>query len=149
VPLSPFGSVVFCHFDATVVHMTKVSPQTRGWGRTAHRRRTTTAVGRASGSEHLIRNLLSRFPDVAENWVRAYISTLAFICEGGMVRRRTDTDEWPPVPPLNTARGAFRNGGNEIRLAIPVTIQRLRRLLGRTVRTPAAALAESFGLSQG
>jgi hypothetical protein len=32
VPLSPFGSVVFCHFDATVVHMTKVSPQTRGWG---------------------------------------------------------------------------------------------------------------------
>jgi hypothetical protein len=69
---------------------------------------------------------VSTFPDVAENPVRTYAGTLAFVTQAGTVRRRTDTDEWPPVPPLNTARGAFRNGPNEIRLAVTITHDLLR-----------------------
>ena len=103
------------------------------------------ASGGKANIDKLIRNILSRFPDVAENSVRAYLSTLAFICEAGMVRRRTDTDEWPPVPALNTARGAFRNGDNEIRLAIPVTIDMLRGS-GLQLRP---AVAAALGVSPG
>ena len=106
--------------------------------------RVDAAGGRASIDE-LIRDILSRFPDVAESSIRAYLSTLAFICEGGMVRRRTDTDEWPPVPALNTARGVFRNGDNEIRLAIPVTIDMLRGS-GLQLRP---AVAAALGVSSG
>ena len=106
--------------------------------------RVDAAGGRASIDE-LIRDILSRFPDVAESSIRAYLSTLAFICEGGMVRRRTDTDEWPPVPALNTARGVFRNGDNEIRLAIPVTIDMLRGS-GLQLRP---AVAAALGVSPG
>jgi hypothetical protein len=58
-----------------------------------------------------------------------------------MVRRRADTDEWPLVPALNTAPGAFRNGDNEIRLAIPVTIDMLRGS-GLQLRPAAAAALE-------
>ena len=103
------------------------------------------ASGGKANIDKLIRNILSRFPDVAENSVRAYISSLAFICEGGMVRRRTDTDEWPSVPPLDTARGAFRNGGNEIRLAIPVTTDMLRGS-GLQLRP---AIAAALGVNPG
>jgi hypothetical protein len=84
------------------------------------------AAGGTANADKLVHDLLARFPDVAANSVRAYLSTLAFVTKRGMVRRRTDTDEWPPVPPLNTARGAFRHGHNEIRLAIPVTSDMLR-----------------------
>jgi hypothetical protein len=62
------------------------------------------AAGGKANIDELIRDILSRFPDVAENSIRAYLSTLAFICEPGMVRRRTDTDEWPQVPALDCAR---------------------------------------------
>jgi hypothetical protein len=62
-----------------------------------------------------------------------------------MIRRRTDADEWPPVPPLNTVRGAFHNGPNEIRLAITVTHDLLRGS-GQQIR---AAVAAALGVSPG
>ena len=62
-----------------------------------------------------------------------------------MVRCRTDTDEWPPIPPLNTVRGAFRNGPTEIRLAVTVTPDVLR---GSGVPT-RPAVADALGVSPG
>jgi hypothetical protein len=84
------------------------------------------AQGGNAKVDDLITDLLATYPDVAERSIRAYIATLEFITQAGTVRRRTSTDEWPPVPPLNRARGAFRNGHNEIRLALPVTADVLR-----------------------
>jgi hypothetical protein len=84
------------------------------------------ACGGKVAVESLIADLLSRFPDVAESSIRAYLGTLAFVTEAGVVRRRVDTDQWPPPAPLKTARGAFRNGDNEIRLALKVTPDLLR-----------------------
>jgi hypothetical protein len=103
------------------------------------------ASGGKANIDKLIRDILSDFPDVAERSIRAYLSTLAFICEAGMVRRRADTDKWPPVPALNTAPGAFRNGNNEIRLAIPVTIDMLRGSGLQLRPATAAALGVSPG----
>jgi hypothetical protein len=74
----------------------------------------------------LIADILARFPDVAESSLRTNLNSLAFINDGTTVRRRTNTDEWPPIPPLYTARGAFRNGDNEIRLVLPVNADVLR-----------------------
>ena len=78
-----------------------------------HRFIRTSRIDAAGGKIHidaLVADIVAQFPDVAENSVRIYAGTLAYVTEAGMVRRRTDTDEWPPIPPLNTARGAFRNG---------------------------------------
>ncbi|MGY4646428.1 hypothetical protein [Mycobacterium sp. URHB0021] len=76
--------------------------------------------------DDLITDLLARYPDVSERSIRTYMSTLEFVTHAGIVRRRTSADEWPPVPPLSAVRGAFRNGHNEIRLALPVTADLLR-----------------------
>lgn len=88
------------------------------------------AVIDASGGtmkvDEVVRVVLARFPDVAERSVRSYLRTLAFVTEAGVVRRRTDEDKWPPVPALNTVRGAFRHGRNEIRVAVAVTVDLLR-----------------------
>jgi hypothetical protein len=62
-----------------------------------------------------------------------------------MVRRRTAADKWPSVPPLNTVRGAFRNGHNEIRLAVPVTTEVLRGS-GQAIHP---AVAAAFGVAPG
>lgn len=89
----------------------------------------TTQIDAAGGSiriSDLVDLLTLRFPDVAADSIRTYLNTLAFVTEEETVRRRTDADGWPPVRPLNTARGAFRLGDNEIRYAIPVTAQLLR-----------------------
>lgn len=88
-----------------------------------------TLIDGSGGSmkiDDVVADVVTRFPDVAEGSVRGYLGTLAFVTAGGMVRRRNDTDAWPPVPPLRTARGAFRNGDNEIRLAVEVTVDLLR-----------------------
>jgi hypothetical protein len=103
----------------------------------------------ASGGEmnvdELIRDLRSRFPDVAESSIRTNLTTLAFITEGDIVRRRTESDEWPPVAPLYTARGAFRNGHNEIRLAITMTGD-VPRGSGQPIHP---AVASALGVSPG
>ncbi|MCW2651666.1 MAG: hypothetical protein JWR32_2642 [Mycobacterium sp.] len=103
------------------------------------------AAGGQTTTDELIHDLLARLPDVAESSVRSYISTRAFINEAGTIRRRTDTDIWPPVPPLNTTRGAFRNGANEIWLALPVTTEMLRGS-GQHIRP---AVATALGVNPG
>lgn len=95
--------------------------------------------------DDLIADLLATYPDVAESSIRSYISTLEFISKDGMVRRRTAADEWPPVPPLNTVRGAFFNGRNEIRLALPVTTEVLRGS-GQAIHP---AVADAVGVAPG
>jgi hypothetical protein len=84
------------------------------------------AAGGTKRVDELIADMLSRFPDVAESSLRTNLNSLAFITDGTVVRRRTDADELPPIPPLYTARGAFRNGDNEIRLVLPVNADVLR-----------------------
>jgi hypothetical protein len=58
-----------------------------------------------------------------------------------MVRRRTAADEWPAVPQLNAVRGAFCNGDNEIRLALPVTAEVVRGS-GQAIHPAVAAAVE-------
>ena len=84
------------------------------------------AAGGAISTKALVDDITAAFPDVAETSIRSYLSAPAFVVDKGMVRRRTETDGWPTVPPLNTARGAFHNGPNEIRVAVPVTFDLLR-----------------------
>ena len=79
------------------------------------------AAGGAISTKALVEDITAAFPDVAETSIRSYLSAPGFVVEKGMARRRTEADGWPTVPPLNTARGAFHNGPNEIRIAVPVT----------------------------
>ncbi|WP_233213602.1 hypothetical protein [Mycobacterium hubeiense] len=108
-----------------------------------------TARIEASGGQvrvsELVHDLVSRFPDVAESSIRVYLNTLAFITEAEMVRLRTDADEWPPVGPLHTARGAFRNGHNELRLAVTVTTEVVRG----SSRPIHPAVATALGINPG
>ncbi|WP_233151354.1 hypothetical protein [Mycobacterium lehmannii] len=95
--------------------------------------------------DELIADIRSRFPDVAESSIRTNITSLAFITDGTTVRRRTDTDEWPPIPHLRHARGAFRNGHKEIRLAMPVNADVLRGS-GQPIHP---AIAAALGVTPG
>jgi len=88
----------------------------------------------------VIDELRARYPDISEASIRAYLSTLEFVVEKGVVRRRTKADGWPALPPLNTVRGVFRNGANEIRVALPVTSEVLRGS-GQTVHPSVADAA--------
>lgn len=88
----------------------------------------------------VIDELRARYPDISEASIRAYLSTLEFVVEKGVVRRRTKADGWPALPPLNTVRGVFRNGANEIRVALPVTAELLRGS-GQTVHPSVADAA--------
>jgi hypothetical protein len=84
------------------------------------------AAGGAISTKALVDDITAAFPDVAETSIRSYLSAPAFVVENGKARRRTEADGWPAVPPLNTARGAFHNGRNEIGIALPVTFDLLR-----------------------
>ena len=79
------------------------------------------AGGDQATVKEVMSDLRARYPDITESSIRSYASTLEFITKRGVVRRRTKTDAWPTVAPLNTIRGAFRNGASQIRVAIPVT----------------------------
>jgi hypothetical protein len=100
--------------------------------------------GRATSIE-VMSDLRTQFPDIAESSIRSYMSTLEFITIRGMIRRRTKADGWPPVSPLNTIRGSFRNGPNEVRVGIPVTSELLRGS-GQAVHP---AVATAVGVSPG
>ena len=93
----------------------------------------------------LVAEMRANFPDVAEGSVRAYARTLAFVVEDGVVRRRRPRDRWPKLAPLHTARGAFRNGDNEIRLAFAVSRDVLR---GSGIPLPAPCAA-ALGVKPG
>jgi hypothetical protein len=84
------------------------------------------AAGGAIRTADLLNDIATQFPDVAESSITTYMNSLAFKIERGVVRRRTASDPWPTIPPLNRARGTFRNGQNQIRLAIPVGVELLR-----------------------
>ena len=103
------------------------------------------AAGGAISTKALVDDITAAFPDVAETSIRSYLSAPAFVVEKGMARRRTETDGWPTVPPLNTARGAFHNGPNEIRIAVPVTFDLLRGS-GQTLNP---AIATALGIHPG
>jgi hypothetical protein len=92
-----------------------------------------------------VADILAHYPDVAESSIRTYLSTLAFIVEKGMARRRTGDDEWPQVAPLRTVRGCYRNGPNEIRLVLPVDHDMLRGS-GRPIPQP---VVDAAGVSPG
>ena len=96
------------------------------------------AGGGTAAVADVVEDLLSTYPDIAETSIRSYLSTLEFIVTAGVVRRRTRDDEWPTVLPLNTVRGAFRNGDNEIRLLMRVTSELLRGS-GQTIHPAVAA----------
>lgn len=98
------------------------------------------ATGGKATVKDVMTDVRARYPDITESSIRTYLGTLAFVTKGGVVRRRTKADGWPPVPPLNTVRGAFRNGRNEIRLAVLVTSELLRGS-GQHVHPAAAAAA--------
>jgi hypothetical protein len=105
-------------------------------------------IDAAGGTMHvddLISEMLSRFPDVAESSIRTNLNSLAFIIDETTVRRRTDADAWPPIPPLYSARGAFRRGDNEIRWALPVNAHVLR---GSGQPIPSA-VANALGVTPG
>lgn len=74
----------------------------------------------------LVAELRERYPDVSESSIRTYLGTLEFVQQKGVVRRRTESDGWRAALPLNTVRGVFRNGPNEIRVVHPVTTEALR-----------------------
>jgi len=84
------------------------------------------AAGGSAKVTEVVEDLLATYPDIAKTSVRTYLSALEFIAIGGRIRRRTPDDEWPTVAPLNTVRGAFRNGDNDIRLLVRVTSELLR-----------------------
>jgi hypothetical protein len=89
----------------------------------------------------LVKSITGAFPDVAEASIRVYVTASAFVVDDHLVRRRTTADPWPHTPPLNTVRGAFRNGRNQIRLAFTVSNE-VRRGSGQFIQ-PAAATALS------
>ncbi|WP_222622169.1 hypothetical protein [Mycolicibacterium fluoranthenivorans] len=97
------------------------------------------AAGGAISTKALVDDMTAAIPDIAETSIRTYLSAPGFLVENGMVRQRTAPDGWPVVAPLNAVRGAFHNGRNEIRIALPVTFDLLRGS-GQTVN-PAVATA--------
>lgn len=74
-------------------------------------------AGGMIGAEELIRELVSTFPDVSESSIKMYLGTMAFVVEGGIVRRRNESDGWPDVGHFKDARGAFKCGDKELRPA--------------------------------
>ena len=98
--------------------------------------RIDAAEGRAKTGE-VIRDLLASIPDITESSIRSYMSTLTFIIEDGLIRRRTEADPWPPVQPFHTTRGGYRNGRNEVRVVLPVNHDLLRGS-GQSIPSPVA-----------
>lgn len=98
----------------------------------------------AAGGEAVVTDLtaelLTTYPDISESSIRTTIGALVFVTKDGRVRRRTNADGWPPVPPLRAIRGAFHNGDNEIRVALPVTSEMLRGS-GQALHKAVAAAA--------
>lgn len=103
------------------------------------------AAGGGATTAALIGELRARYPDITESSIRSYLGTLVFVLEKGVARRRTKADGWPTLPRLNTVRGVFRNGPNEIRVAELVTSEVLRGS-GQTVHP---AVADAAGISPG
>lgn len=99
------------------------------------------AAGGQLPAEDLIATMRAEVPDVSVASIKTHLySTLAFVVEAGLVRRRTATDKWPALPPLHSVRGVFSRGDNEIRLAIPVSPDLLRGSRNPIPTSVAAAI---------
>lgn len=133
---------------------TRVSRRT--WGLRSWRYPEYTGIWQAIGSwidahggyaeyDTIVAAMASQYSDVAETSIKRYLESLEFFIDAGIVRRRTKHDGFPAVAPLNTARGAFSNGGNEIRLARRCSPDVLR---GSGLALPPAA-AGALGLEPG
>lgn len=107
--------------------------------------RIDSARGRRRSTRALVDEITAAFPDVSESSIRSYFNAPAFVIDKGMVRRRKKADGWPSTAPLNTVRGVYRNGDNEIRVELPVTVDTLRG--SGQILTPAVATA--LGLHPG
>lgn len=103
------------------------------------------AAGGSINTEALVDDMTAAIPDIAETSIRTFLSAPGFVHKNGMVRRRTEADGWPKTPPLNTARGAFHNGRNQIRIALPVTFDLLRG----SGQTLYPAIATALGIHPG
>lgn len=134
--------------DPRFVRATRVTWGLRTWDLPAYSgitdelaSRIQSAGGRVAIGA-LVGSLRSDFPDVAEASVRAFLRTLAFIVEDGMVRLRTEADELPSVAPPTTVRGVYRRGANEIRWTLAVTPDVLR---GSSIAIPSP-VASAIGV---
>ena len=134
------------YVDPRFTRATRQTWALRTWGITEYTglfseiaTRIKTARGRRLSTRTLIDDITADFPDVSETSIRSYFSAPAFVVEKGMVRRRKKSDGWPPTAPLSTVRGAYRNGDNEIRVELPVTVDTLRG--SGQILTPAIASA--------
>lgn len=132
--------------DPRFTRATRLTWAVRQWGITEYTglfseiaTRIGSARGRRLSTRVLVDEIAAAFPDVSESSIRSYFSAPAFMVDKGMVRRRKKADGWPPTAPLNTVRGAYRNGDNEIRVEIPVTADTLRG--SGQILTPAVATA--------
>ncbi len=103
------------------------------------------AAGGAISTTDLVEDMTAAIPDIAETSIRSFLSAPGFVHNDGMVRRRTEADGWPKTPPLNTARGAFHNGRNQLRIAVSVTSEMLRGS-GQTLNS---AIATALGIHPG
>ncbi|MCH9731726.1 MAG: winged helix-turn-helix domain-containing protein [Actinomycetia bacterium] len=104
------------------------------------------ARGGTADTDEVTDYLLDTYPDIARSSIGTYLSTLEFVIIDGVVRRRTNDDEWPEIAPLlDTVRGAFRISDNAITLLIPVTADVLR---GAGQAIPRA-LATALGVDPG
>ncbi|BBZ31191.1 hypothetical protein MMAD_56800 (plasmid) [Mycolicibacterium madagascariense] len=103
------------------------------------------ASGGKAAVATVFNDLRARYPDISESSIRTYLGTLAFVQGKGVVRRRTKADAWPALPPLNTIRGVFRNGPDEIRVAHLVTAEVLRGS-GQVLHS---AVADAVGVRPG
>jgi hypothetical protein len=87
--------------DTRFVRASQLSWGLRAWGMRAYSSiaeqmgARIDATGGETNIDELIADLRSRFPDVAESPIRTNLTSLAFITDGIMVRRRTDSDNWP------------------------------------------------------
>ena len=101
--------------------------------------------GGQAASKDVVAELLTRYADVAESSVRSYLSTLAFVNENGMIRRRTESDQFPALPPLHQVRGAFPIASGGVRYVVAVTADVTR---GSALALPFA-VADAIGVKPG
>jgi len=102
-------------------------------------------AGRPVSIAAIVDDIKAALPDVAESSIRTYLSAPGFFADNGTIRHRRDDDGWPKVAPLNTIRGAFHDGTNNVRYAMPVTAEVLR---GSGV-TVSGAVATALGVNPG
>jgi hypothetical protein len=138
--------------DARFIRASRYTWALREWGGKQYRGIYSEILARvdarwAISVAELVRDITSDFPDVSEVSIRTYASGPAFVIEDGIVRRRTPRDGWRAVPALNTARGVFCNGDNEIRVCYSVDRDLLRGS-GQHIH-PAVAMASVAGVELG